>query len=153
MHLVDHSVTAKCSAAEAFDFMAEPSNDYLWRGDLKEITFESDGDLGVGTRYHQVFKAPLGIGVRADFELTEFARPARMAFHTYRGLVRPDGFLEFSDGDGNTTIHLVLEWHPPRRLLNFAGKLVSMKMQHDTERDFEQLREHLERGAEWRGNN
>lgn len=147
MKLVDHSVSVRCTPADAFAFMAEPSNDYLWRNDLKEIRFDGDDELRVGTRYHQVFRGPLGVGVVADFELTEYDPPTRMAFHTIRGPVRPDGFVEFRVDGERTTIHMTLDWPVRSRALRAAGRLVALRMQRDTRRDFERLRLLLERPA------
>jgi len=101
MHMpsAQHSVTIERPLDEVFAFFTEPTNEFQWRSQVKEIT--TQGPAGVGRRVHQVIKGPAGLSVPADVEVTGFEPMARYAFRGVAGPVRPVGEFLFSpDGEG-----------------------------------------------------
>lgn len=81
-----------------FDYLADAENDAAWRPGVLEIKRVS-GD-GVGTRYRQIVSGPGGRRIDADIEITACDRPARLAFRTITGPVRPTGAYELEGVEG-----------------------------------------------------
>jgi len=57
-------------STEVFPFFADAENDSQWRSGVKEI--KRHGELGLGTRYHQLVKGPAGRAIGADIEVTAY---------------------------------------------------------------------------------
>ena len=77
-----------------FAFFSEPTNEFKWRSQVKEITTE--GPAAVGRRVHQVIKGPGGLSIPADIEVTGYEPAARYAFRGVAGPIRPVGEFLFS---------------------------------------------------------
>ena len=86
---------------EVFAFFTDPSNDLIWRPQVKEVS--AAGRIGVGSRIHQVVKGPGGRGIAADIEVTDYQQAERYTFRVVAGPVRPTGEFRFTaDGDATT---------------------------------------------------
>jgi uncharacterized protein YndB with AHSA1/START domain len=92
---------------EVFDFFADHDNDKLWRPGVLEMRHVSGS--GVGSKFAQKVKGPGGRAIDAGIEITEFARPRRLAFRTVEGPVRPIGKYSFEATDGGTRVRFELE--------------------------------------------
>ena len=106
MPSAQHSVIIDRPVDEVFAFFTEPTNEFQWRSQVKEITTE--GPAGVGRRVHQVIKGPGGLSVPADVEVTGFESMARYAFRGVAGPVRPDGEFLFSPDGARTRVSFSL---------------------------------------------
>jgi hypothetical protein len=82
--------------------------------DIKRVS----GD-GVGTRYAQGVKGPMGRRIAADYEITVVEPNRRLEFQTVTGPARPHGRYEFEarGGDTHLTFSLDAELHGLRNLL------------------------------------
>jgi carbon monoxide dehydrogenase subunit G len=107
MAQASYSVTVRRPIAEVFAFVADGENSRQWRPgvvDIKRLT----GD-GVGTRYAQGVKGPMGRRVAADYEITVFDLDRRLEFQTIAGPVRPHGRYDLEAVDGETRLTFSLD--------------------------------------------
>lgn len=74
---------------------------------------------GKGAVYRQVVKGPGGRAIDADYEITDYEPPARLAFRAIAGPVRPTGSYDLRSEDGETvlTFRLSAELTGPKKIL------------------------------------
>ncbi len=106
----EHSVTVTRPIEEVFAFLADAENDPRWRSGVLDIA-RVEGQ-GVGTRYRQGVKGPMGRRVAADFEITEYAPPRAIGFRATAGPVRPEGRYELEPAGTGTKVRFALECTP-----------------------------------------
>jgi hypothetical protein len=103
--VVDRPVT------EVFAFLADPTNERLWRPDVTSIRHVSGS--GIGAQYAQTVKGPGGRSIAADFRLTRFEEPSRIDFEVTAGPARPTGsYLLRDTGSGSTEVTYSLDLTP-----------------------------------------
>jgi carbon monoxide dehydrogenase subunit G len=90
-----------------FAFVADGENGTQWRPGVVDIKRESG--TGVGTRYQQGIKGPMGRRIGADYEITAFDPDRRIEFQTVSGPVRPHGRFDFEAVDGGTRLTFSLD--------------------------------------------
>jgi uncharacterized protein YndB with AHSA1/START domain len=83
---------------EVFDFVADGEKCTQWRPGVLDIRRES-GD-GVGTRYSQGVKGPMGRRIAADYVVTVFEPGRGLEFETVAGPVRPHGRYDLEPAEG-----------------------------------------------------
>jgi uncharacterized membrane protein len=102
-----HSVIVKRPIADVFAFMADGENCPQWRSgvlDIKRVSGE-----GLGTRYAQGVRGPMGRRIAADYEISAYEPNDRIEFQTTAGPVRPHGRYDFETLDGGTRLTFTLE--------------------------------------------
>ena len=72
-----------------FAFIANGENARSWRPGVLDIKLVSGS--GVGAAYAQGVRGPGGRRIAADYEVTAFEPPHRLAFRATAGPVRPEG--------------------------------------------------------------
>jgi uncharacterized protein YndB with AHSA1/START domain len=110
MPTAEHSVTVARPIEEVFAFLADAENDPRWRTGVLDIVRVA-GE-GVGARYRQGVKGPMGRRVPADIEITELVPPRTIAFRGTAGPVRPEGRYELEPVDGGTRVRFSLAAQP-----------------------------------------
>jgi hypothetical protein len=116
-------VTVRRPASEVFGFIADGTNNKLWRPDVVEVEKVTPEPLGAGTVFKQVHSGgPLGRTIRADYEITDYQPNTHLAFRVVAGPARPLGAYRLEEGDGSTTVHFELSWEPTgvKKLLSGA---------------------------------
>lgn len=107
MPTASHSVTIGRSTADVFGFIADGEQCPRWRSgvlDIKRVSGE-----GVGTRYAQGVRGPMGRRIAADYEITAYEPDHRIEFQTTAGPVRPHGRYDFEPADGGTRLTFTLD--------------------------------------------
>jgi hypothetical protein len=66
MTRIEHHVNIDRPTEEVFDFLADGANNPHWQPPVTETT-QSNGPLGVGTKFHQMMRHPLGFKVSAGY--------------------------------------------------------------------------------------
>ncbi|HEY6058927.1 MAG TPA: SRPBCC family protein, partial [Candidatus Limnocylindrales bacterium] len=122
----ENSIEIRRSVEDVFAFVADGENARQWRPavlDVRRVSGE-----GVGARYAQGVRGPMGRRVAADYEITRFEPGQTIEFRTTAGPVRPRGWFEFRSVDGGTRLTFALdaELGGLRRLL--LGSMVSSTM-------------------------
>ena len=103
-----YSVTIARPIDEVFAFVLDGENCPQWRPGVLDIRRVS-GD-GVGTRYIQGVKGPMGRRIAADYEITVLEPRRRIEFQTITGPARPHGRYDFeATDDGGTRLTFSLD--------------------------------------------
>jgi uncharacterized protein YndB with AHSA1/START domain len=102
-----YSVTVHRPVETVFRFVADGEKCPQWRPGVIDIKRES-GD-GVGTRFAQGVRGPMGRRIAADYEITVFEPSRRLEFQTITGPVRPHGRYDFEAADGDTRLTFSLD--------------------------------------------
>jgi len=102
-----NTITIERPAADVFAYVADGLNGPKWRPGILDIGHAS-GE-GLGAVYRQGVKGPGGRRIAADYEITAYEPPRRLAFKAIAGPVQPSGEYRFEDGDGRTTVTFSLE--------------------------------------------
>jgi uncharacterized protein YndB with AHSA1/START domain len=110
MPTAEHTVTVARPVEEVFAFLADGENDPRWRGGVLDVAHVS-GE-GVGARYRQGVRGPMGRRVAADYEVTEFEPPRLRAFRATAGPVRPEGRYELEPTAEGTRVRFSLQYTP-----------------------------------------
>ena len=94
-----------------FDFLADGANNARWQPLVIE-TRRDGGSLGVGTRFTQQVRHPLGFRVSSDYTLTRYDRPKTLSFEvTSGGPVRPTGTFDLTAiEEGTTDVRYTIEY-------------------------------------------
>lgn len=90
-----------------FSFIADGERCTEWRPGVLDIK-RASGD-GVGARYTQGAKGPMGRRVAADYEVTVFEPPRRLEFQAVTGPARPHGRYDLEPVDGGTRLTFSLD--------------------------------------------
>jgi uncharacterized membrane protein len=98
---------------EVFDFLADGTNNPDWQH-LVIGKDDSAQPVGLGCEFHQRARHPLGFTVSADYRITAFERPRRLALvATSGGPIRPTVSYELSQvSSAATTVRCTVQYHP-----------------------------------------
>lgn len=112
-----YSVMVRRPVEAVFAFVADGEKCAEWRPSVIDVKRVS-GD-GVGTRYTQGVKGPMGRRIAADYEITVLEPNRRLEFQTITGPARPHGRYDFEAVDGSTrlTFSLAAQLNGLRKLL------------------------------------
>ena len=111
MPQASYSVTINRPVGDVFAFVADGEQSARWRPGVIDITRAGGASTGgVGTRYLQGVKGPMGRRISADYEITVYEPDRRIEFKTVAGPARPHGSYEFaSTDDGGTKLTFALD--------------------------------------------
>ena len=139
-----HSVTIARPPDEVFAFVADGERGTEWRSGIVDI--RRVAGQGLGARYAQGVRGPMGRRIAADYEITGYEPGRRLEFQTITGPVRPHGRFDFAAAEGGTrlTFSLDAELRGLRRLL--MGSMVQGTMNTGV-LALEKLKQVLEAGA------
>ena len=101
------TITIDRPIADVFAFVADGLNAPTWRSGILDIAHAS-GD-GLGAVYRQGVKGPGGRRIAADYEITAWEPPTRLAFKAIAGPVRPTGEYRLAEAGGGTTVTFSLD--------------------------------------------
>jgi uncharacterized protein YndB with AHSA1/START domain len=136
-----YAVTIKRPVADVFAYVADGENGTDWRPgviDIKRLAGE-----GVGARYAQGVRGPMGRRIAADYEITAFVPDRLIEFQTVSGPARPHGRYDFEAADGGTRLSFSLD----AELGGIRGLLMGRAVQrtmNDEVRNLENLKRALE---------
>jgi uncharacterized membrane protein len=101
MPSAERTVTINRPAADVFAFLADGNNATKWRSvlDTKRIS-----GSGVGAKYSQGVRGPMGRRIAADYEITAHEPGKRLEFKAIAGPVRPTGGYKFAEASGKTSV-------------------------------------------------
>jgi uncharacterized protein YndB with AHSA1/START domain len=89
MPAANYSTIVPSPPDAVFAFIANGENARSWRPGVLDIKLVSGN--GVGAAYAQGVRGPGGRRIAADYEVTAFEPPHRLAFRATAGPVRPEG--------------------------------------------------------------
>ncbi|MFI5261428.1 MAG: SRPBCC family protein [Candidatus Limnocylindrales bacterium] len=107
MPQASYTVTIDRPVEAVFAFVADGEKCLQWRPGVLDI--KRIGGDGVGARYAQGVKGPMGRRVAADYEITVFEPDRRLEFRTTSGPARPHGRYDLGAVDGGTRLTFALD--------------------------------------------
>jgi uncharacterized protein YndB with AHSA1/START domain len=123
-----HEVLINRPIDEVFDFLAGGVNNPRWQP-LVVSTTPPSGDIEVGSTFRQRVRHPLGFRVSADYRVTAYERPRRLAVEVISGgPIRPTVAYDLvpgGDGVGATSLRCTIEHHPTG-LARFASPTLAL---------------------------
>jgi uncharacterized protein YndB with AHSA1/START domain len=102
-----YEVTIQRPVEEVFAYVADGEHCPAWRPGVVDIRRVSGS--GVGERYAQGVRGPMGRRIAADYEVTIFEPNRRIEFQTVTGPARPHGRYDFAATDGGTRLRFALD--------------------------------------------
>jgi uncharacterized protein YndB with AHSA1/START domain len=97
-----HNVMVPAPPEAVFAFIADGENARTWRPGVLDVKHVSGA--GLGATYTQGVKGPGGRRIAADYEITAFEPPRRLAFRATAGPVRPEGQYVLAAAPGGTAV-------------------------------------------------
>jgi carbon monoxide dehydrogenase subunit G len=94
---------------EVFDYVTNPANLSRWQTSNRSIEPLTDGPAGVGSRFRERTKPPLGKEFEQITEFTEFDRPRRVQVHVVEGPYPVDGTWTFEPAGDGTRVAFIAE--------------------------------------------
>jgi uncharacterized membrane protein len=86
MGFIEQTICIKAPIEKVFDFVAHPENNKFWIPDVIESKKLTQGPNGPGSRFRFVTRAPLGLPVWAEAEITLIDPPYYLEFCSTRGV-------------------------------------------------------------------
>jgi len=113
---------------EVFTFIADGTNNTVWRPGVMDITAPEEGPA-LGAVYKQGLRGPKGQRMDGDYRITAFEPPNRIAFEVIAGPARPTGVFELEEPiAGATTVRFSLDLEA-RGLMKIPMRLASGPIQ------------------------
>jgi len=108
MPSASRTITINRPISDVFAFVTDGANATKWRSGVLDTAHVSG--TGVGEKWSQGVKGPGGRRIAADYEITAFEAPTRMAFRATAGPVRPTGsYVLSSASEGATDLTFSLD--------------------------------------------
>ena len=117
------TVTIAAPVEKVFAFFTDPTNETAWRSGVKEM--RAGGPPAVGTVVRQTVAGPMGRGVAADIEITDYRPHEAYGFTGISGPVRPVGSYTFASSDAGTDVTFRLDCD----LSGIKGRVLSKQVQ------------------------
>jgi uncharacterized protein YndB with AHSA1/START domain len=145
MPQAQRSVTIARPVEVVFAYLADGEKCPEWRPGVVDIARVS-GDGGVGTRYAQGVKGPMGRRIAADYEITAYEPDRRIEFQTVAGPARPHGRYDLATERGGTRLTFALDAELGGLQKLFMGSAVQRTMESEV-RALDRLKAVLEASA------
>jgi carbon monoxide dehydrogenase subunit G len=138
---VEFTIEIARPPAEVFEYLADLEKLPEWQ----ESAIESrvDGSLAKGSRITECRRL-FGRDVETALEVTAYEPPARLTLRSLDGPVRFTVDHRLEEAGGATLLHFAGE-AKPGGILRLAGPVVESKARQEFRRDFDRLKEILER--------
>ncbi|MEP7361413.1 MAG: SRPBCC family protein [Chloroflexota bacterium] len=108
MPSANRTITINKPIADVFAFVTDGANAQKWRSGVLDTSHVSGN--GVGEQWSQGVQGPGGRRIAADYQVTAYDAPNKMAFKTTAGPVRPTGsYVLTSAGDDATNLTFSLD--------------------------------------------
>ncbi len=141
IHL-QHEIVVDRPVSEVFSYVTDVSNLPEWQGGVLEARQESEGAVGVGTRFAEVRKF-LGRRIESTLEVTEHEPDRIFSLKVTSGPVPFEVRHTFEAADGGTRIRIEGEAEPGG-FFKMAEPLVGRQATRTFEHDFATLKDVLE---------
>ncbi|HEY2794071.1 MAG TPA: SRPBCC family protein [Micromonosporaceae bacterium] len=133
----EYAVTIDRPTADVFAYLADATNDRLWRDGVVSIERTSE-TAELGATYRQTIRGPGGSQLPGDFAITEYQPNDALSFEVAAGPVRPTGrYLLTADGPDRTSVTFTLDVTPTG-----AMRLMSSMIAKEMDAEVKQL-DHL----------
>jgi len=138
---VELTVEIARPATEVFGYLTDVEKLPDWQSSV--VSVQADESLREGARFVERRRF-LGREAETELEVTAYEPGRRFALRSLRGSVELSIDHELREADGSTRLQVTATARPGR-LLRFAGRVVEARARQELHRDFERLKEVLER--------
>jgi len=142
MVTIDFDVTIARSQEQVFEYLEDPEKVVLWQAWAVEITQETPGPRGAGTRFRDVRKF-LGRRIESTVEFTEYDAPRLLGLRVKAGPI-PFHVTQKLEPAAEGTHVVVHAEGEPGGFFKLAEPLVGRAAERQMKGDFETLKDLLE---------
>jgi uncharacterized membrane protein len=141
---VSASVEIARSADDVFAYIADMANNPTWQKGQQRCVWTSEPPLKMGSTYDQTARF-LGKTIVSSFEVIEYEPVRRIRITSTGGTMRIDVTREVApNGPGRCTVSATVRGDPPG-LMRLLGPAVDRIVRTSVRKDYEQLKQLLER--------
>ena len=144
MHRNEHAIEIERPAAEVFPHLIASERRLAWMGVLTSSEQVSEGDVGLGTRFRDVFEDH-GQRFEIDAEVVEYEPNERLATRLRSSAFEATARQRLQELDGRTRLTTVIETDYKSRMARLMAGVVTRHAQKQLERDLACLKEIVER--------
>jgi uncharacterized protein YndB with AHSA1/START domain len=127
---------------EVFAWLTDPDRLPQWQSSAVEVRQQSDGPVGVGTRFKEV-RRMLGRRLESEVEVTVYEQPRRFAVRSQSGPVPFEADQTLEPTEAGTRVHFRGKGEPGG-FFKLAEPLVARAVERQFRSDFETLKDILE---------
>jgi len=120
-----NSIVIDRPVSQVFAYVADGEKCPEWRPGVLDIKRVSGEGLGLGTKYAQGVKGPMGRRIEADYEITAYQPDRLIEFQTTTGPARPHGRYDFEATEGGTRVTFSLD----AKMSGLSGLLMGSMVQ------------------------
>lgn len=145
-HRNQHSVEIDRSPADVFPYLVGSDERMGWMSALKESRQVTEGDPGLGTRFHDVFEQA-GQRVEIDAEVTEWQPSERLVLRLGARMFEATGLQELEDLGGRTRLTTTIDTEYTSTMVRLMAGAITRHAQTQLEQDLARLKQLLETEA------
>lgn len=112
-----------------FNFIADGTNNPLWRSSVTDIQRVPDKPTGLGTVFKQGLKGPGG-RIDGDYEIVEYKPDQLIRFQVIAGPARPTGTYTFESLGDSTRLTFTLHFEP-KGLAKLMDPMITSSMKSE----------------------
>lgn len=110
MAKIEHVTCIKAPVEEVYDYIAHPERNKEWIADVIESEKTTEGPNRVGSRFRFVTRAPMGLHVAAEAEITAMEPPRRLEFRSITGFEHRGSWELDTHNNGCTWVRFRIEY-------------------------------------------
>ncbi|WP_449372618.1 SRPBCC family protein [Arthrobacter psychrolactophilus] len=119
----ENRVTIHSTPLEIFAFLADGTNNPLWRTGIKAISLKSGQPGTVGVIYSQTLTGPGGRSIAGDYEITAAVPGELLSFQVVAGPARPAGEYRITATEGGAELQFSLDIQPSGLMKLVSGMI------------------------------
>jgi uncharacterized membrane protein len=112
-----------------FNFIADGTNNPLWRSSVTDIERVSGKPTGLGAVFKQGLKGPGG-RIDGDYEIVEYQPDQLIRFQVIAGPARPTGTYKFEAVGSSTRVTFILHFEP-KGLTKLMDPMITSSMKSE----------------------
>ena len=124
------SITIDQPVTTVFKFIADGTNNPLWRSSVTDIQRVPDKPQGLGAVFKQRLKGPGG-RIDGDYEIVEYQPNKLIKFQVITGPARPTGPYTFESLGDSTRLTFTLHFEP-KGLAKLMDPMITSSMKSET---------------------
>jgi len=111
MPVIEQRICVAAPIERVYAYIGQPERNREWIPDVVESEKLTEGPHGPGSRFRFVTRAPLGLRVTSEAEITAMDPPRMLEFRSFAG-VEHHGRWELEAQGDLTCVRFRLEYHP-----------------------------------------
>jgi uncharacterized membrane protein len=123
------SITIDRPVNSVFNFIADGTNNPLWRSSVTDIERVPGKPTGLGAVFKQGLKGPGG-RIDGDYEIVEYQPDQLIRFQVITGPARPTGTYKFEAVGSSTRVTFILHFEP-KGLTKLMDPMITSSMKSE----------------------